>query len=71
MMEIVWSPQAIDDLAALRAYIAKDSPAAATRVALRVITLVEALLADAPCASITPPADGPTVSDPAVNRDWT
>jgi hypothetical protein len=27
-MTAVWSPQALDDLAALRAYIEKDNPAA-------------------------------------------
>jgi plasmid stabilization system protein ParE len=27
-MNIVWSPEAIEDLASLRAYIAEDNPAA-------------------------------------------
>jgi toxin ParE1/3/4 len=40
-MRIVWSPEAIDDLASLRAYIAEDNPAAARRVALRVSQAVE------------------------------
>jgi plasmid stabilization system protein ParE len=31
-MNIVWSPQAVADLAALRAYIAEDDKAAAQRV---------------------------------------
>ena len=43
-MTPVWSPQAIDDLAALRAYIAKDDPAAARRVALHIVHNVEILL---------------------------
>jgi toxin ParE1/3/4 len=33
-MNPIWSPEAIADLAALRAYIAQDDPAAAQRVAL-------------------------------------
>jgi len=33
----VWSPEAIDDLAALRAYIEQDDPTAAQRVALHII----------------------------------
>ena len=33
-MNIVWSPEAIEDLASLRAYIAEDNPAAAQRVVL-------------------------------------
>jgi toxin ParE1/3/4 len=40
----VWSPEAIDDLAALRAYIERDNPAAAQRVVLRIIHSVETLL---------------------------
>ena len=48
MMRIVWSPEAIGDLLALRAYIAEDDPAAARRVAERIVSLVETLLADNP-----------------------
>jgi toxin ParE1/3/4 len=43
-MTPVWSPEAIDDLAALRAYIEQDNPAAAQRVVLRIIENVETLL---------------------------
>jgi toxin ParE1/3/4 len=43
-MTPVWSPEAIDDLAALRAYIERDNPAAARRVALHIIHNVEVLL---------------------------
>jgi toxin ParE1/3/4 len=35
-MTLIWSPEAIDDLAALRACIEQDDPAAAKRVALHV-----------------------------------
>jgi toxin ParE1/3/4 len=47
-MNIVWSPQAISDLAALRAYIAEDNEAAAQRVALDIIRNIEQLLSDNP-----------------------
>jgi toxin ParE1/3/4 len=47
-MTPVWSPEAIDDLAALRAYIEQDNPAAAQRVVGRIIENVEALLPDNP-----------------------
>jgi len=47
-MTVDWSPEAIDDLAALRAYISEDDPAAAQRVALRIIDAVESLLTDNP-----------------------
>jgi toxin ParE1/3/4 len=43
-MTPVWSPEALDDLAALRAYIAEDDPAAAQRVALHILRNVETLL---------------------------
>lgn len=48
-MTTVWSPQAVEDLAALRAYIARDDPAAAQRIALSIIGAVE-LLAENPAA---------------------
>jgi toxin ParE1/3/4 len=44
----VWSPEAIDDLSALRADIEQDDPAAAQRVALHIVTNVETLLANNP-----------------------
>ncbi len=47
-MIIVWSPEAIDDLTALRAYIAADDPAAARRVALHIVRDVEQLLPNNP-----------------------
>ncbi len=43
-MTPIWSPEAIADLAALRAYIEQDDPAAAQRVALHIIRNVEMLL---------------------------
>ena len=47
-MTPVWSPEAINDLAALRAHIEQDDPAAAQRVVLRIIENVETLLPDSP-----------------------
>lgn len=43
-MTPIWSPEAVDDLNSLRAYISEDNPAAAQRVALHVIHNVELLL---------------------------
>ena len=48
LMILVWSPEAINDLAALRAYIEQDDQAAAQRVVLRIIENVETLLRDNP-----------------------
>ena len=47
-MTLVWSPEAIEDLASLRAYIEQDDPAAAQRVVLRIIHSVEDLLSENP-----------------------
>ena len=47
-MTPLWSPEAIEDLASLRAYIEQDDPAAAQRVALHIVHNVEALLAKNP-----------------------
>ena len=47
-MTPVWSPEAIDDLAALRAYIEQDDPAAARRVALHIVESIETLLSNNP-----------------------
>jgi toxin ParE1/3/4 len=47
-MNIVWSPEAIEDLASLRAYIAEDNPAAARRIALRIVQVIELMLPDNP-----------------------
>ena len=48
MIEIVWSPKALDDLQSLRAYIAENSPGAARRVAKRIVENVETLLSENP-----------------------
>ena len=44
----IWSPEAIEDLAALRAYIEQDDKAAALRVALHIVRTVETLLPNNP-----------------------
>jgi toxin ParE1/3/4 len=43
-MNVIWSPEAIQDLILLRAFIAEESPAAARRIALRILHDVEQLL---------------------------
>ena len=47
-MTLIWSPEAIADLVALRAYIEQDDPAAAQRVSLHIIHIVETLLPNSP-----------------------
>ena len=47
-MTPVWSPEAIEDLASLRAYIEQDDPGAAQRVALHILRNIETLLSQHP-----------------------
>jgi toxin ParE1/3/4 len=47
-MRLVWSPEAIRDLASLRAYVAQDNPRAAQRMALHFVRNVETLLSENP-----------------------
>jgi toxin ParE1/3/4 len=47
-MTPIWSPEAIADLVALRAYIEEDNPAAAQRIALPILHNVESLLPNRP-----------------------
>jgi toxin ParE1/3/4 len=43
-MKVVWSPEAIDDLAAVRAFIADNDPHAARRIVLAILRHIEELL---------------------------
>ncbi len=47
-MNILWSPEAIEDLTSLRAHIAQDDPVAARGVVLHIIHNIEKLLPDNP-----------------------
>ena len=47
-MTILWSPEAIEDLNSLRAYIAEDDPFAARRVVLHIMHSIEQLLPENP-----------------------
>jgi toxin ParE1/3/4 len=47
-MNIVWSPEAIADLASISSFIAEDDPAAAARLILHIIRNIEELLPDTP-----------------------
>jgi len=47
-MKIAWSPEAIEDLISLHAYIAEDNPAAARRTVQHIVESIEQLLPDNP-----------------------
>jgi toxin ParE1/3/4 len=40
-MRLIWSPEAIDDLAHLRRYIARENPAAAKRIVDAIVATTE------------------------------
>jgi plasmid stabilization system protein ParE len=42
-VEIVWSPLARARLQKIRAYVAKDKPVATERLAIRIVSVIEAL----------------------------
>lgn len=42
-VEILWSPLALARLEEIRAYVARDKPEAASRLATRIVAVVEAL----------------------------
>ena len=47
-MKIVWSPEAVEDLVSLRAYIAEDNPAAARRTVRHIIESIEQFIPNNP-----------------------
>lgn len=47
-MKVRWSAESIDDLAALRAFIAAERPASAIRMARQISDTVETLLSENP-----------------------
>ena len=47
-MNILWSPEAIEDLNSIRSYIADDNPAAARAVVLQIVQNIQRLLPDHP-----------------------
>jgi toxin ParE1/3/4 len=47
-MTPVWSPEAIEDIVSLRAFIEQDDPAAARRVAFHIVRNIETLLSQHP-----------------------
>ena len=46
MTQIIWSPQAIEDVEAIRTYVARDSPRYADLLVERLVSAVEGLATD-------------------------
>jgi toxin ParE1/3/4 len=60
---IVWSPQAIQDVEAIRAFIAQDSPAYAELIARRLMAAVERLQWFPESGRIVPERQEPSIRE--------
>ena len=47
-MKLIWSPEALQDLREVHAYIAKDSPESAKKVVERIVSIIASQLPDNP-----------------------
>lgn len=47
-MKLVWSPEALEDLAAVRAFIARENPTVAKKIVERIVSLVSTQLPENP-----------------------
>ena len=63
MTEVLWAPQAIDDIAAIRAFIAQDSPAYAKLIAERLVSAVERLREFPESGRIVPERQNPAIRE--------
>ena len=63
MTSIAWSPQAIQDVEAIRAFIAQDSPAYAELIASRLVAAVERLQSFPQSGRIVPERQDPTIRE--------
>jgi addiction module RelE/StbE family toxin len=66
--QIVWSPQSLRDVEAIRAYIAEDSPQYADLTVRRVVAAVERLALFPESGRIVPERHTPDVREVIVGR---
>ena len=63
MTQIIWSPQAIEDVEAIRAYVARDSPRYADLLVERLVSAVEHLETDPLSGRVVPEVGNDTVRE--------
>lgn len=63
MTQIIWSPQAIEDVEAIRAYVARDSPRYADLPVERLVSAVEGLKTDPLSGRVVPEVGDDTVRE--------
>ena len=63
MTQILWSPEAIEDVEAIRAYVARDSPRYADLLVERLVSAVERLETDPLSGRMVPEVGDDTVRE--------
>ena len=66
MTTIIWSPQSLHDLEAIRGYIAQDSPRYAALVVQRIVAVVERLEAFPESGRVVPELNIPDIREVIV-----
>ena len=66
MTHIIWSPQSLQDLEAIRGYIAQDSPRYAALVVQRIVAAVERLEAFPESGRVVPELNNPEIREVVV-----
>ncbi len=67
MTKLIWSPQSVRDLEAVRTYIAEDSPAYAELVVRRIIDAVERLAVYPESGRVVPERSTPAIREVIVS----
>lgn len=65
---LVWSPEAVEDIAAIAVYIERDSPWYARAVASKIVETVESIPAFPELGRIVPEIDDPAIRERLVHR---
>ncbi len=66
MTIIIWSPQSLQDLEAIRGYITQDSPRYAALVVQRIVAVVERLEAFPESGRVVPELNNPEIREVVV-----
>lgn len=65
---LVWSPEAVEDIEAIAAYIERDSPWYAKAVASKIVEVVESILEYPELGRIVPEIGDPAIRERLVHR---
>jgi len=65
---LVWSPEAVEDIAAIAAYIERDSPWYARAVASKIVEIAESIPEYPELGRIVPEIDDPAIRERFIHR---